>query len=73
MWRLRERNFCSGKCRVRHHRSAFRNSGLDLSLNVPLQEQRSVNVGKYARPAVEFDSLLMMERFDPKAGGYPER
>ena len=20
-WRLRERNFCSGKCRVRHHRS----------------------------------------------------
>ena len=23
-WRLRERNFCSGKCRVRHHRSALR-------------------------------------------------
>ena len=22
VWRLRERNFCSGKCRVRHHRSA---------------------------------------------------
>ena len=24
VWRLRERNFCSGKCRVRHHRSALR-------------------------------------------------
>ena len=27
VWRLRERNFCSGKCRVRHHRSAFRKPG----------------------------------------------
>ena len=26
VWRLRERNFCSGKCRVRHHRSrGYRN------------------------------------------------
>jgi hypothetical protein len=24
VWWLRERNFCSGKCRVRHHRSVFR-------------------------------------------------
>ena len=24
VWRLREHNFCSGKCRVRHHRSAYR-------------------------------------------------
>ena len=24
VWRLRERNFCSGKCRVRHHRTAYR-------------------------------------------------
>ena len=24
VWRLRERNFCSGKCRVRHRRSALR-------------------------------------------------
>ena len=24
VWRLRERNFCSVKCRVRHHRSALR-------------------------------------------------
>ena len=24
LWQLRERNFCSGKCRVRHHRSALR-------------------------------------------------
>ena len=27
VWRLRERNFCPGKCRVRHHRSAFRKPG----------------------------------------------
>ena len=35
VWRLRERNFCSGKCRVRHHRSAFRKPGLSTSGGTP--------------------------------------
>ena len=33
--RLRERNFCSGKCRVRHHRAGFRKPGpLNLGQNI---------------------------------------
>ena len=35
VWRLRERNFCSGKCRVRHHRSAFRKPGPSTSGRTP--------------------------------------
>ena len=35
VWRLRERNFCSGKCRVRHHRSAFRKPGPSASGRTP--------------------------------------
>ncbi len=31
VWRIRERNFCSGKCRVRHHRSAYRKPGPSTS------------------------------------------
>ena len=31
VWRLRERNFCSGKCRVRHHRAGFRKPGPSTS------------------------------------------
>ena len=31
VWRLRERNFCSGKCRVRHHRSALSKPGPSTS------------------------------------------
>ena len=34
VWRLRERNFCSGKCRVRHHRSrGYRNPNLSKVSN----------------------------------------
>ena len=35
VWRLRERNFCSGKCRVRHHRSAYRKPGPSTSGRTP--------------------------------------
>ena len=35
VWRLRERNFCSGKCRVRHHRSVFRKPGPSTSGRTP--------------------------------------
>ena len=35
VWRLRERNFCSGKCRVRHHRSGFRKPGPSTSGRTP--------------------------------------
>ena len=35
VWRLRERNFCSGKCRVRHHRSAFRKPAPSASGRTP--------------------------------------
>ena len=35
VWRLRERNFCSGKCRVRHHRSAFRKPSPSTSGRTP--------------------------------------
>ena len=34
VWRLRERNFCSGKCRVRHHRSAYRRPWSSMSAGV---------------------------------------
>ena len=35
MWRPRERNFCSGKCRVRHHRSALRKPSRSTSGRTP--------------------------------------
>ena len=35
VWRLRERNFCSGKCRVRHHRSGFRKPAPSASGRTP--------------------------------------
>ena len=35
VWRLKERNFCSGKCRVLHHRSAFRRPGPSTSGRTP--------------------------------------
>ena len=35
VWRLRERNFCSGKCRVRHHRSALRKPRPSTSSRTP--------------------------------------
>ena len=35
VWRLRERNFCSGKRRVRHHRSGFRKPAPSTSDRTP--------------------------------------
>ena len=72
VWRLRERNFCSGKCRVRHHRSAFRKTGTRLHVKRAFPRAAERIVGKCTQPTLEFDSLLVMEGLDPKAGGYPE-